>query len=165
VDTGKKLVQPSSTQDTAVVADRRTTRTTEPRHSPTPVYFHLFCTLFWDEPKNSRLIQNQVVQLARTMCKYAKEQAERYRHRAVLGRTKPLKIGYLSQSFCKAFYRLAGAVGIHHDRDHFQFMDISLIANKATFTEWYVNQVHQAYKGGIDGIEIAEKFTRMKLIF
>jgi len=62
----KEALQPPAPQDTAVVTDRRTTGATEPRHSPIPVSTN-FATLFWDEPKSSRLIQNQVVQLARTM--------------------------------------------------------------------------------------------------
>ena len=120
-----------------------------------------FAPYFEDEPKNSRFIQNQVVQLCQESVQtYAEEQATQFSLRVVSGRTKPLKIGYLSQSFARhSIGWLARWLFQHHDRDRFQIYGYFINSKQINdpLQEWYVTQVHQAYKGGIDGIEVAEK--------
>ena len=120
-----------------------------------------FAPYLGDEPKKSRPIQNHLVRLCQNNVQtYAKEQAEQYRRRVIPDRTKPLKIGYLS--YCLARHSvgwLARWVFEHHDRERFQIHAyfIKYKQNNDLLQEWYVNQVDQVYKGGFDGLKIAEQ--------
>ncbi|MEQ8382557.1 MAG: tetratricopeptide repeat protein [Coleofasciculus sp. A1-SPW-01] len=119
------------------------------------------CYYLQDEPQKNRQIQNQVAQLAQiNVQNYAKEQAERYRQRSVANRTKPLKIGYLSHCFrSHSVGWLARWVFQHHNPDCCQVYTyfISYKERNDPLQEWYFQQADQAYKGGGDGTEIAEK--------
>lgn len=120
-----------------------------------------FAPYFADEPKKSRYIQNQVGQFCQNNVQmYAKEQAERYRHKPVPNRTKPLKIGYLSHCFSRhSVGWLARWIFQHHDRDSFKINAYFINYKQADdpLQEWYVSQVDQAYKSGMESLEIAEK--------
>lgn len=120
-----------------------------------------FTPYFGDEPKKSRSIQNQVVQLCQKNVQiYAKEQVDRYRLRAVTSKNKRLKIGYLS--YCLSTHSvgwLARWLFQHHDRERFQinayFIKYKQINDP--LQEWYFNQVDRACKAEFDGLTIAEQ--------
>lgn len=120
-----------------------------------------FAPYLRDEPKKNRQIQNQVAQLCQiNVQKYASEQVQRYRQRALADRTKPIKIGYLSHCFSKhSVGWLARWIFQHHDRDRFQIYAYFINYKQVNdpLQEWYVQQVTQAYKGGIYSEDIAEK--------
>ncbi|MEQ8999218.1 MAG: O-linked N-acetylglucosamine transferase, SPINDLY family protein [Coleofasciculus sp. B1-GNL1-01] len=128
-----------------------------------------FLPYFKDEPKNNRLIQNQVTQLAQANIEvYAKEYVERYRQRSVpkpvvIPSTQPLKIGYLSHCFkMHSVGWLARWVFKYHDRDKFQvhaYM-INNSQNNDPIEQWYINNTLKAYKFGVNSKEIADQIYK-----
>jgi predicted O-linked N-acetylglucosamine transferase (SPINDLY family) len=124
-----------------------------------------FLPYFQDEPKNNRLIQNQVSQLCQANVQiYAQEQSEKYREwqsspKSRGSATKPLKIGYLSSCLRRhSVGWLARWLFQYHDRDKFQVYGY-FVGNKKKqdpLQEWYVNQVFKASKDTLIGMEIAE---------
>ncbi|MBR8839497.1 MAG: O-linked N-acetylglucosamine transferase, SPINDLY family protein [Stigonema ocellatum SAG 48.90 = DSM 106950] len=120
-----------------------------------------FAPYLRDDPQKNRQIQNQVAQLCQiNVQEYASEKVQRYRQQALGGRTKLMKIGYLSHCFSNhSVGWLARWIFQHHDRDRFQIYAY-FINYKQVFDplqEWYVQNVTQAYKGGIYSEDIAEK--------
>ena len=125
-----------------------------------------FFPYFRDEPKSNRLIWNQIGQLSAAIIQAeAKEQAERYRQRrlqksARCEPTKRLKIGYLSHCLRRhSVGWLARWLLQYHDRDRFE-INAYLVNYEPPddfLQEWYVSQVSQAHKLGIDGWKIAEQ--------
>ena len=120
-----------------------------------------FAPYLQDDPKKNRQIQNQVAQLCQiNVEQYAVAQVQRYRQRALGGRTKLVKIGYLSHCLSNhSVGWLARWIFQHHNRDRFQihayFINYKHVNDP--LQEWYVQQVTQAYKGGIYSDDIAEK--------
>ncbi len=120
-----------------------------------------FAPYLRDDPQKNRQIQNQVAQLCQlNVQNYANEEVQRYRQRELGGRTKLLKIGYLSHCLSRhSVGWLARWIFQHHDRDQFQiyayFINYKQIDEP--LQEWYVEHVTHAYKGGIYREDIAEK--------
>ncbi|MFP5271379.1 O-linked N-acetylglucosamine transferase, SPINDLY family protein [Coleofasciculus sp.] len=132
----------------------------------TPTFFLPY---YRDEPKSNRWIQNQVSQICHTSVQhYAKGQVERYRQQQFLRQKKetsdkPLKIGYLSH--CLRGHSvgwLARWLLEHHDHDRFKIHAYFINYRQINdfLQDWYVEQVDQAYKLGMDGLEIAEKISQ-----
>lgn len=111
--------------------------------------------------KNYRYIQNQLAQLCQLSVQlYAREQVERYRQRSGKNSKKPLKIGYLSHCFkSHSVGWLARWIFQYHDREQFKIYSYFIGYSQLNdpLQEWYLSQADQAYKAGIDGLEIAEK--------
>jgi len=123
-----------------------------------------FLPYLQDNPKHNRYIHNELAQLCQFNIKnYAKEQAERYTQRVIGSRTKLLKIGYISHCLrSHSVGWLARWVFKYHDRDRFQIYSylVNYSQRNDILQEWYVNQGHQVYKAGRDGLEIAEKIYK-----
>ncbi len=120
-----------------------------------------FIPYFRDDSKNNRFIQNQIAQLCQVNVQiYAKEQAERYTQRIVHRKTKPLKIGYLSHCLrTHSVGWLARWVFKYHDSERFQVHGYFINSSESNdpLQEWYFHQADQVYRGGMNGLEIAEK--------
>ncbi len=120
-----------------------------------------FAPYLRDDPNKNRQIQNQLAQFCQiNVEEYASEKVQRYRQRTLGDRTKLLKIGYLSHCLSNhSVGWLARWLFQHHDRERFQ-IHAYFINYKQVFDplqEWYVQNVTQAYKGGISSEDIAEK--------
>lgn len=133
---------------------------------------NLFSTTFFfpyieDRAKRNREIQNQLTQLCQDNIQvYAKEQVERFQQghldRRRMGSTakKPLKIGYISHCMRRhSVGWLARWLFKYHDRERFQLYGYFMLFREARdmIQEWYVDQFDQTYKGGLSGIEMADK--------
>ncbi|MBE9125456.1 MULTISPECIES: O-linked N-acetylglucosamine transferase, SPINDLY family protein [unclassified Coleofasciculus] len=129
----------------------------------TPTFFLPY---YRDDLKRNRWIQNQVSWICQSSIQhYAKEQAEQYRQKCQLSSMKgttdnPLKIGYLSHCLGRhSVGWLARWLFEYHDHDRFQihgyFVNYRQIDD--FLQDWYVEQVFQAHKLGMDGREIAER--------
>jgi len=128
-----------------------------------------FAPYLRDDPYKNRQIQNQVAQLCQlNVQQYASEVVQRYQLRNSKKRNKLIKIGYLSHCLSRhSVGWLARWLIQHHNHDKFDiygyFVNYKQINDP--LQEWYTQQFTQAYKGGIYSEDIAEKFTKMKLIF
>ncbi|MBO3457777.1 O-linked N-acetylglucosamine transferase, SPINDLY family protein [Aetokthonos hydrillicola Thurmond2011] len=123
-----------------------------------------FAPYLRDDPKKNRQTQNQLAQFCQmNVEKYALEKFQQYKQRSLGKRTKLLKIGYLSHCLSNhSVGWLARWIFRHHDRDRFQ-IHAYFINYKQVFDpvqEWYLQNVTQAYKGGICTDEIAEQIYK-----
>ncbi|MBN4003806.1 MAG: O-linked N-acetylglucosamine transferase, SPINDLY family protein [Nostoc sp. LPT] len=119
-----------------------------------------FAPYLRDDPHKNRQTQNQIAQLCQlNVQNYASEQFQRYRQRTSAGRTKLVKIGYLSHSLCiHSVGWLARWLFQYHDRARFQIYAYFINSKQADpLQKWYTQHVTKAYNGGIDGKEIAEQ--------
>jgi predicted O-linked N-acetylglucosamine transferase (SPINDLY family) len=114
-----------------------------------------FVPYIQDNPRKYRPIQNQVLQLCQENIElYAYELVERYRQghlqrKPLRTRTKPLKIGYLSYSLkSHSVGWLARWLFQYHNHDKFQIYAYLVTSPNRyePLQEWYISQVHQAYK-------------------
>jgi len=120
-----------------------------------------FRPYFQDNPQKNREIQNKLMQfcydrIQENLC----ETVQRYRQRETSKRTKLQKIGYLSNCLCRhSVGWLARGLFQHHNRDRFEIYGYFVNYKQITdsIQNWYVQNVSHAYKGGIYGLEIAEK--------
>jgi len=126
-----------------------------------------FRPYFQDQPQKNREIQNQVAQFCYEQIRHnLSEPAQRYRHQLSSSKTQLVKIGYLSHCLCQhSVGWIAQGLFEHHDRDRFEINAyfIAYKENQEPLQEWYVNHVSNAYKGGIYGLEIAEKIYEDKI--
>lgn len=115
-----------------------------------------FLPYFQDSPKESRQVQNQVVQLCQANIEiYAKELVDRYRqgHRERKQRStrdKPLKIGYVSHCFRNhSVGWLARWLLQYHNRDRFQINGYFVVCEPLLYEplhEWYISQFDRVFK-------------------
>ncbi|GAB1543053.1 hypothetical protein NUACC21_57270 [Scytonema sp. NUACC21] len=133
-----------------------------------------FFPYFQDLAHTNRQIHNQIAQLCQfNIENYGKEYVERYRQRShvapsIPNTTRPLKIGYLSQSMRRhSVGWLARWLFQYHNREQYQIYGYFVAANSYQVSsqqttddllhEWYINNVDKAHKLGIDTFEIAER--------
>jgi predicted O-linked N-acetylglucosamine transferase (SPINDLY family) len=115
---------------------------------------NFFTPYFKDEPKQTREIQNKLMQLCQANTKiYAHEQVELYRQGHLQRKnlslpTKKIKIGYLSHCLkSHSVGWLARWLFHHHDQDKFT-INTYFVNSKPAFDplhQWYINQVNKAY--------------------
>ena len=130
----------------------------------TPYYF----PYLRDEPEANNRTRNQLAHMCQKNIEiYAKDRVELYRQRRSSSTTKinasakPLKIGYLSH--CLRVHSvgwLARWLFEYHDRENFEIYAYLVNAKDRRddpLQEWYINQVSQAYKLGVRGLEIADR--------
>jgi predicted O-linked N-acetylglucosamine transferase (SPINDLY family) len=119
-----------------------------------------FAPYLRDAARQNRQIHNHVAQLCETNLRalhrdrveiYAKTQQERKRTAKT---TRKLKIGYLSHCLNQhSVGWLTRSLFLYHDRDRFELYAY-FVAYKQTedpLQNWYVEQVDQAYRAGVDG--------------
>lgn len=119
-----------------------------------------FAPYLRDDARRNRQIQNQISQVCQfNVQHYNTEQAQRYRHRGLGDRKKLVKIGYLSHCLCiHSVGWLARWLFQYHDRTRFQIHAYFINYKQGDpLQQWYAQQATQAYKGGINSKEIAEK--------
>ncbi|MEG3857897.1 O-linked N-acetylglucosamine transferase, SPINDLY family protein [Microcoleus sp. herbarium12] len=132
---------------------------------------NLFCTTFFfpyiqDRAETNRQIHNQVAQLCQANIQvYAKDRAERFRKGHLARKSssesgKRLKIGYVSHCLGRhSVGWLARWLIQYHDRDRFQINGyfMAYVKGLDPLKEWYLELFDQSHKGGISGVEMAEK--------
>jgi predicted O-linked N-acetylglucosamine transferase (SPINDLY family) len=120
-----------------------------------------FAPYLQDNQKKNRHIQNQISQFCQNkLQEYFCEEAQRYRQRNHGSRTNLIKIGYLSHCLSRhSVGWLARWLFQHHNRERFQIYGyfINYKQTNDSLQEWYIQNVYQAYKGGIYGEDIAEQ--------
>ncbi|HEY9666591.1 MAG TPA: O-linked N-acetylglucosamine transferase, SPINDLY family protein [Coleofasciculaceae cyanobacterium] len=129
----------------------------------TPTFFQPY---YRDDLNRNRWIQNEISQICQTNIEnYAKEGAvgyhqERSAKKKSTTTSRSLKIGYISHCFERhSVGFLARWLFQHHDRERFE-LNAYIVNYKEVYDplqEWYINQVSQAHKLGMNGLEIAEK--------
>jgi len=126
-----------------------------------------FRPYFQDQPKKNREIQNQVSQFCYHQIRHnLAEPAQRYSQSVSSRQSKLVKIGYLSHCLRRhSVGWITQGLFKHHDRDRFEINAyfIAYKQNNDPVQEWYVNHVSNAYKGGVYGLEIAEKIYEDKI--
>ncbi|HEY9800681.1 MAG TPA: O-linked N-acetylglucosamine transferase, SPINDLY family protein [Leptolyngbyaceae cyanobacterium] len=125
---------------------------------------NFFTPYIEDNPKQNRLIQNQLLKLCQTNIEiYAKDLVEKYFEghikRKIKKTEKKLRIGYIS--YCLRSHSvgwLARWLFKYHDREKFTVYAYFVNTNPDCdpLHEWYLNNVDHAYKSAITG-EIAEQ--------
>jgi predicted O-linked N-acetylglucosamine transferase (SPINDLY family) len=129
-----------------------------------------FAPYFRDEPRQNHFLQNQLAQLCQDNIKvHAKEAMERYQQShanrpSQIQHSRRLKIGYLSHFLKKhSVGWLARWLFKYHDREKFNIFGYFTPYQKSEdpLQSWYVSQVDQAYRGGVDGssesMDVAER--------
>ncbi|WP_413280179.1 O-linked N-acetylglucosamine transferase, SPINDLY family protein [Floridanema evergladense] len=124
-----------------------------------------FLPYFRDDLKNNRRLQNQVAEICQFNIKsHAGDRYSLYppRKADIQKPTldKPLKIGYVSHCLKRhSVGWIARWLFKYHDRDRFQTYAYLINAQQRQdpLQEWYISQVHKAYKFGLDAAEIAEQ--------
>ncbi len=124
-----------------------------------------FLPYFRDNPLVNQRIKNQVSQLCQSNIEvYVKTQGEQYHQRSIVNQkiaaSKPLKIGYLSDCLrSHSVGWLARWIFEYHNHERFQiytyFINYKQIND--SLQDWYVEKSNLAYKGGVNGLEIADK--------
>jgi predicted O-linked N-acetylglucosamine transferase (SPINDLY family) len=120
-----------------------------------------FAPYLQDNPQKNKDIQNKIARLCQTNVEnYASEEVQRYQQRTLKNKTKKLKIGYVS--YCLSRHSvgwLARWLIQYHNHDEFDiyayFVNYKHVNDP--LQEWYIQNVTQAYKGGIYSDDIAEK--------
>ncbi|MEH2183080.1 O-linked N-acetylglucosamine transferase, SPINDLY family protein [Nostoc sp.] len=120
-----------------------------------------FAPYLQDNPQINRDIQNKIAHLCQlNVQNYASEEVQRYQRRTLKGKTSKLKIGYLSYCLSRHSVGLLARWLIqHHNHEAFNIYAYFINYKQVNdpLQEWYIQNVDQAYKGGIYSDDIAEK--------
>ncbi|MEH2069207.1 MAG: O-linked N-acetylglucosamine transferase, SPINDLY family protein [Nostoc sp.] len=120
-----------------------------------------FAPYLQDNLQTNRSIQNKIARLCQINIEnYASQEVQRYQQRLLKVKTEKLKIGYLS--YCLSRHSvgwLARWLIQHHNHEEFDIYAYFVNYKKVNdpLQEWYIQNVTQAYKGGIYSDDIAEK--------
>ncbi|MCT7974677.1 O-linked N-acetylglucosamine transferase, SPINDLY family protein [Laspinema olomoucense] len=119
---------------------------------------------FWDEPRRTRQIQNQVAELfqncAQTYAKSKGYKLPQHRERNSIN-TKPLKIGYVSNSLRKhSVGWMARWLFQYHDHRRFEIYGYFVDYKPGdSLQEWLISKVDRVYKLGADSQDIATQIV------
>jgi predicted O-linked N-acetylglucosamine transferase (SPINDLY family) len=123
-----------------------------------------FLPYFRDDLKKNRGLQNQVAEICQLNIqsysgdRYSPYPPRKEQQQKTLNR--PLKIGYVSHCLKRhSVGWIARWLFKYHDRDRFQTYAYLINAKQRQdpLQEWYVSQVHKAYKFGLEAAEIADQ--------
>lgn len=133
----------------------------------TPLFFQPY---FRDDPKNNRLIQNQVVRICQdNIQQHYLEAVEEYRQRAKNTteenpESKVLRIGYISHCFGRhSVGWLARWLFKHHNHSQFQVYTYLVGAsdiNLDPLQDWFIQKSDFVRKSAVDSAELAEQIYR-----
>ncbi|MGA9382377.1 MAG: O-linked N-acetylglucosamine transferase, SPINDLY family protein, partial [Phormidium sp.] len=122
-----------------------------------------FLPYFRDDLKKNRRLQNQVAQICQSnIQRYASQKTVGQRDK-IYNSTQPLKIGYLSHCLRRhSVGWLARWLFKYHDRERFQIYTYLINGKQRNdpLQEWYANQSDQAYKSGLEAVEITEQIIQ-----